>query len=261
MGEIGRELKEFKFTVKPLLWVIGLTVVLTFSMNFFIYFLPTMAACNLQVGDLIPTAGVDLLGIPFLMTIIIAVLMRIPSLRRYITTENLVFIYIVALASSGFSDAYAGWRETYEPLTARVGTLAEVMNYVPNFVSPPREAAELLVSGTGSIAGIPWALLFPAMIWRFLSFAIFAGISIGVASIFRRQWMDVEMLPYPQVMLAHSAMVGARDVGDRKWAGRVPFIIGFVAGLAIEMIRMLGIFFPWFPDVFAFRANTCGPGT
>jgi hypothetical protein len=256
----GRELKEFKFTVKPLLWIIGLTVVLTFTMNFFVYFLPMIASCNLQVGDLIPTAGVDLLGIPFLMTIMIAVLMRMPSVRKYLTNENLVFLYVVALASSGFSDAYAGWRETYEPLTARVGTAAEVMNYMPTFVSPPKEAANLLVSGTGSISAIPWALLFPAMIWRFFSFAIFAGIGIGVASIFRHQWMDVEMLPYPQVMLAHSAMIGARDVGDSKWSGRMPFIIGFIVGLAIEMTRMLGILFPWFPDIFAFRANTCGPG-
>jgi len=251
---------EYKFTLSSLLLIVGLTIVLTTSMNLFLYFLPSMAACNLQVGDLIPTAGVDLLGIPFLMTVVIAILMRIPSVRRFLTTENLVFIYIVALASSGFSDAYAGWRETFEPLTARVGTSVEVMAYVPTFVSPPLEAAALLVSGTGSITAIPWALLLPAMIWRFLSFAIFIGISVGVSSIFRRQWMDVEMLPYPQVMLAHSAMVGARDVGDRKWAGRIPFIIGFIAGLAIEMLRMLGILFPWFPDIFAFRANTCGPG-
>jgi hypothetical protein len=259
MGEL-KESKEFKFSLISLLWIVGLTIALTASMNLFLYFLPQMAACNLQVGDLIPTAGVDLLGIPFLITIVIAMLFRVPSVRRYLTNENLVVIYVVALASSGFSDMYAGWRETFEPLTARVGTSVDVMAYVPNFVSPPLEAAALLVSGTGSIATIPWALLLPAMVWRFFSFAIFIGISVGISSIFRRQWMDVEMLPYPQVMLAHSAMVGARDVGDRKWTGRIPFIIGFAVGLAIEMLRMLGILFPWFPDIFAFRANTCGPG-
>jgi len=69
--------------------------------------------------------------------------------------------------------------------------------YIPDFVSPPRDAINVLVAGTGSIGGIPWAQLFPSLIWRFLSFAIFIGISVGVSSIFRRQWMDVEMLPYP----------------------------------------------------------------
>ena len=254
------EYKEIKLSPATLLWVIGLTIVLTVSMNLFLYFLPPMAACNLQVGDLIPTAGVDLLGTPFLMIVVTMILMRVPSAKKYLTTENLVFIYIVALASAGFSNAYAGWRETFEPLTARVGTSEDVMSYVPNFVSPARKAAELLVSGTGSIGAIPWALLLPAMIWRFFSFAIFIGISVGISSIFRRQWMDVEMLPYPQVMIAHSAMAGVRELGDSKWTGRLPFIAGFFVGLALEMIRMLGIFFPWFPDIFAFRANTCGPG-
>jgi len=227
MGENQLEYKEIKLSPATLLWVIGLTIVLTVSMNLFLYFLPPMAACNLQVGDLIPTAGVDLLGTPFLMIVVTMILMRVPSAKKYLTTENLVFIYIVALASAGFSNAYAGWRETFEPLTARVGTSEDVMSYVPNFVSPARKAAELLVSGTGSIGAIPWALLLPAMIWRFFSFAIFIGISVGISSIFRRQWMDVEMLPYPQVMVAHSAMAGARDLGDSKWTGRLPFIAGF----------------------------------
>jgi len=260
MGQTVKEYKEFKITTSTLLWAIGLTIILTIPANFFTYFLPSIALCNQNLGDLITTPGVDLLGLPFVMILITAVLMRIPSVRRHFTNETLVFLYVVAMASSAFANSNSPWRESYEPLTARVGTSIEVTSYLPNFVSPPAEAANLLVSGTGSIGAIPWALFFPAMMWRFLSFAIFAGISVGVASIFRRQWMDVEMLPYPQVMIAHSAMAGARDVGDRSWIGRMPFILGFVAGFVIEMTRMLGAFFPWFPDLFAWRLLTCGPG-
>jgi len=260
MGETVREYKEFKLTAPILLWTIGLTAILTVSVNFLICFLPSIAACNMSVGDLIPTPGVDLLGIPFVMILVTAVFMRISSLRRYMTNENLVFLYVVTLATSAFANPNSPWRECFEPLTARVGTSVDVTRYLPDFVSPPKEAADILVSGTGSIGTIPWALFFPAMVWRFLSFAIFAGISIGIASVFRRQWVDVEMLPYPQVMLAHSAIAGARDVGIRSWTGRMPFIVGFVAGLAVEMIRMLGAFYPWFPDVFSFRSSTCGPG-
>jgi len=79
------EYKEYKFSLASLLLIVGLTIALTTSMNLFLYFLPSMAACNLQVGDLIPTAGVDLLGIPFLMTVVIAILMRFPSVRRFLT--------------------------------------------------------------------------------------------------------------------------------------------------------------------------------
>jgi hypothetical protein len=260
MGEIVREIKEYKITATTLIWAIGLTIILTASINFLIYFLPSVAACNQNVGDLIPTPGVDLLGIPFMMILVTAVLMRIPSARKHLTNETLVFLYVVALASSAFANQDSPWRESGEPLWAKIGTSPDITRYLPDFVSPPRETANILVAGTGSIGAIPWAAFFPAMIWRFLSFAFFVGISVGIASIFRRQWMDVEMLPYPQVMLANSAIVGARDVGIRSWAGRIPFIVGLIAGLAIEMIRMLSAFYPWFPDIFAFRTQTCGPG-
>jgi len=257
---MGVEVKEFKLSISMLIWAVVITTLFTVIGNFFIYFLPSIAACNQNFGDLIPTPGVDMLGMPFVMILIVAVLMRIPSVKRYFTAENLVFLYVVALASSAFANQDSPWREAFEPITARIGTSEEILRHVPEFVSPPRSALDALVSGTGSIGAIPWAQFFPALIWRFLSFAIFIGISVGISSIFRRQWMDVEMLPYPQVMVAHSAMAGARELGDSKWTGRLPFIAGFFVGLALEMIRMLSAFFPWFPDIFAFRTNTCGPG-
>jgi len=257
---MGTEVKEFKLSVPMLIWAVVITSLLTIIGNFFIYFLPSVAACNQNFGDLIPTPGVDMLGMPFVMILVVAVLMRIQSVRKYFTPENLTFLYIVALASSAFANQDSPWRESIEPITGRIGSSEQITMYIPDFVSPPKDAINVLVAGTGGIGGIPWAQLFPSLIWRFLSFAIFIGISVGVSSIFRRQWMDVEMLPYPQVMIAHSAMTGARDLGESKWTGRIPFIAGFAAGLALEMIRMLSAFFPWFPDIFAFRTTTCGPG-
>jgi hypothetical protein len=100
------------------------------------------------------------------------------------------------------------------------------------------------------------------MVWWFFMFAFFAGISIGLASIFRRQWMDVEMLPYPQITAAYGTIMGAGEVSNPKWTGRWAFILGFIIGLGLELIRAGILFFPWLPDVYSIRSNTCsGPVT
>jgi len=257
----GERIEELKITMPLLTLAVAMTAILTILGNIFVYFLPFPFVCNMQVGDLIAAAGVDLLGMPFVITLIIGVLMQISSIRRRITIGNLIALYIIALASSSFSTHTSPWRENFEPVIARVGTDPAVMAYVPEFVSPPREAAEVLIRGTGSITAIPWSQLLPAIIWRFFSFALFAGISVGLISIFRRQWIEVEMLPYPHVIIAYSAIVGVGEVRNPKWTGRTVFILGFIIGLVLELSRALIAFFPWFPDIYSFRSNTCGPGT
>jgi len=189
--------EELRITVPLLIWTVVITAVLTVIGNVFIYFLPFIAFCSMNMGDLITTPGVNLLGIPFVMTVVIAALMRIPSVKKHMTAGNLVFLYVVALASSAFTLSL--WGEASELLTARVETSESILQHLPAFVAPPKEAAEALVQGRGSITAIPWDLLTPALVWRFLSFAFFAGISIGLVSIFRRHWIDVEMLPYPRL--------------------------------------------------------------
>lgn len=256
----SERVEEVKITIPVLAWVLILTVLLTIVGNIFVYFLPFPFTCNMNAGDLIATPGVDLLGIPFMMTLILGALMSIPSVRKRMTTANLMLLYVVALASSAFANQDSPWREAFEPVIARVGTDPAVMAYVPEFVSPPREVADALIRGTGSIAAIPWGQLLPAIVWRFFTFAFFAGVSVGLISIFRRQWIDVERLAYPQVAIAYSAIVGVGEVRNPKWVGRAVFILGFLIGFGLELIRASILFFPWFPDIYSWRTGTCGPG-
>lgn len=254
-------MEQLKITPPLLLFIIITVSILTILGNIFVYFLPFPFVCNMQIGDLIAAAGVDLLGIPFVVTVFTGIFMQISSVRRRMTVRNLIVLYIIALASSSFSTHTSPWRENFEPIIARVGTDPAVMAHVPEFVSPPREAAEALIYGTGSLTAIPWGQLMPAIIWRFFTFAFFAGISVGLISIFRRQWIDIEMLPYPHVTLAYNAIVGVEEVRNPKWTGRIAFILGFIIGFGLEISRALIAFFPWFPDLYSFRSNTCGPGT
>jgi len=250
--------EELRITVPLIVWAVIITAILTALGNLFIFFLPWPFSCNMNAGTTISAPGFELLGMPFVMSLVITLFMRIPFTKKYLTAGSLVLLYTAALSASAFANSNSPWREIYALMTAHLATAESVMVYVPEFVSPPREAAEVLIRGVGSVTAVPWDKFIPAMTWWFFMFAFFAGVSVGLASIFRREWIDVEMLPYPQVTVAYSAITGAREVSNPKWTGRVAFILGFMIGLGLELIRASILFFPWLPDIYSIRTNTCG---
>jgi hypothetical protein len=215
----------------------------------------------LNIGDQIATPGVDMLGWPFATILITMLLANIQSIRKHLTAENLLYIYIVGLSASSFCTPDSPWGLTFAPIVMKATTPENIAQYVPEFIAVRREVAEMLITGTRSITAIPWPELFPAMVWQFLITALFLGISIGLVSILRRQWIDVEMLPYPQVTLAHASIISVENVRKPGWLGKTPFIIGFIAGFILALIRTCTALFPWFPDIYMWRSNTCGPGS
>lgn len=259
MGETQKVVEPVGFTT--LLLVAVMSVALTCFWDLFVVFLPGFAVCTQNVSTLIPTYMVDLMGGPFVMFLLMIPLMRIPLLRRRITTNTLVYIYVTAIGVSYYACWYHPWTHDIGIVLARTVTLKSYFPYVPDYVAAPLETADLLMHGTGSIGAIPWAVLLPGILWRFLLVALFGGISIGLANIFRRQWMDVEVLPFPQVLVAHSCLVNIENIDRKEWYQRKPFLMGIAIGVLLA-IPISGItLFPWFPDVFGWRSNTCNPGS
>jgi len=243
-----------------LLLVAILSVALTCFWDLFVVFLPDFAVCTQSVSNLIPTYMMDMMGGPFVMFLLIIPLMRIPLFRRHITATNSVYIYITALGVSYFASIYHPWWHDAALVVTREWTSESYLGFVPEYVAAPKDVADLLMQGMGSIGAIPWAALLPGILWRFLFVALFGGISIGVANIFRRQWMDVEVMPFPQVLVAHSCLVNIENLDRKEWYQRKPFLIGMLVGVLLA-IPLSGItLFPWFPDVYGWRSNTCAPG-
>jgi len=258
---LEREDTKKSVSLSTLLIVCLLSVALTCFWDVFIVFLPAVAFCTQNVSFLIPTPGVDLMGGPFVMFLFIMVLMRIPFLRKNLNTENLVYLYVTALGVSYFASWQHPWTHDIGLVVTRTITPESYLRYVPDFVGAPREAADLLIAGAGSLGAIPWDVLFPGIIWRFLLVALFGGISMGFVGIFRRQWIDVERIPFPQVMLAHSCLVNVENSGKREWLQKKPFLIGLLAGIVLAVPLSASTLFPWFPDIYGWRTTTCGPGS
>jgi hypothetical protein len=123
-----------------------------------------------------------------------------------------------------------------------------------------KDIASKLIAGYGSIGAIPWIEVFPGILWRFMLVALFGGMSLGVANIFRALWMDVERLPFPQVMLAHSVLENIGNIEKPGWYMRKTFLMGILVGFILGIPISGPTLFPWFPDIFSWRTDTCGFG-
>ncbi|MFN3622256.1 MAG: hypothetical protein ACK4TI_05125, partial [Nitrososphaerales archaeon] len=100
MGKQQFESKAGREEVKAstLLTVFILSAVLTCIFNMYIFWLPPSAYCTQSVSVLISTPGLDLMGWPFVMLLLTAMLMKISFIRKYLTTANIVYLYIVTLS-------------------------------------------------------------------------------------------------------------------------------------------------------------------
>jgi hypothetical protein len=174
-------------------------------------FLPAVAACTQSVSILITTPGIALMGFPFLALLLSMVLIRTPLMKKHLTTANLVYIYVTALAVAYFSSFYYPSEYLAQLLFVRMYSPEYVVRYFPDFVSPPKDAAELIWKGVGDIGAIPWITVLPTAIWNFLIVALFGCINISLVNIFRRQWIDVEMIPFPHAMLAYVNIVNVES--------------------------------------------------
>jgi len=243
--------------------VASLSIVLTVFWDVFTIFLPPMMYCTQNVSNLIPAFGIELLGGPFIAFLITMLLMRIPLLRRRLTITTLAYLYVTTLGVSYFANTGNPWHVHAGFVVAKASApLSEVYaSYVPDFIAYPEDVAKELITGYGSIGAMPWVTLSPRILWHILLLTLFAGVNLGVVSIFRREWIDVERLPFPQVALAHSVLVAVENVEKREWYGRASFILGILFG-AVSVIPVSGAaLFPWFPDLLMWRSNTCGHGT
>jgi hypothetical protein len=247
-----------EITVKQLIGVIALTALLTCIFNIYVFFLPASAYCT---QSLVAVGRVDFMGLPFIVILFSGLLKKLSVFRKTLSTETMALLFVITYAAATFSTHYNPW-------VCGIGTFGfnsiytseSLMRYVPEFVSLPRNVSELLLRGNISVMNLPWNVLLPFIAWYIILFTLWIGISIGFCSIFRRQWIDIERLPFPVILTAYNAIVGLENVGKREWVGRLPFILGFIMGFLLEIPVSGATLFPWFPDIYSWRTNNCGIG-
>lgn len=110
------------------------------------------------------------------------------------------------------------------------------------------------------IGGMPvnWVAWAPSII--FWSWAFYANfiLGLGISLVFRQRWIDVERVPFPLTISAYEIL--RRIPRNREKLNMTPFIIGILLGFAFELPIFMTNLFPWFPDIYSWKVNTCPPG-
>jgi len=128
----------------------------------------------------------------------------------------------------------------------------------PSFMAPPADVIAPMITGG---AAVPWAAWIPTFSWWWLLYASNAIFSLGWGIIWRRRWIDVEKVPFPQTRIA-TELVGRITGSEKSLRSRLglPFMIGILLGVAFQLPLLLAYMYPWFPDIYGWRINTCTMG-
>jgi hypothetical protein len=136
----------------------------------------------------------------------------------------------------------------------RVGVAAE-LNPWPLLLVPDAEVVAPMV--TGHVA-VPWGAWVPTFMWWWLLSVGFAVFALGWGVVWRRRWIDVEKVPFPHARVAIELVerVTGAEKSIRTRFG-MPFMVGAILGIAFQLPLLLAYMFPWFPDIYGWRTNTC----
>jgi len=241
----------------PWLMVVILTVVIAFFGTIWQALLP---ASLVSANSLAAVAcGMDITSAGFIVLLLSAPLTRIRALRERLNTKTLTYIYMVGIVTSYYVSTHFPWLIPYSFWRSRFAFQEESLMYVPSIFAPsPQIASQLIMGGVP----IPWADWLPSILFFWALYGVMGLYMLSISTIFRRQYIDVENVPFPHAMAAYEIVknVVPSDFRKRKILGMSPFLIGFIAGLLLQMPITFQAVFPWFPDIYGWRTNTCPTG-
>ncbi|MGQ9515158.1 MAG: DUF6785 family protein [Thermoproteota archaeon] len=254
-----------KITEKPISSTILITcaiiaIIQALIVSFQGPFLRVPLGCAQSLGSPVMMTGADFPGWPLVALLVIIALQQIPSFRRYISRTNLAYLFVAMVCV----DMVGGVLSSNDPvyLVGRSQIPSELAQYLPEFFSLPVEASEVLISGVaGNYALLPLGAILPAVMWRFIMFALFSGIMLSISNIIRREWISVEKIPFPYTLAYHSMLTNVEGMVMKEWPTKKFFLLGIAAGFLLCFPIGATNLFPWFPDIYSWKSNTCGPGS
>lgn len=254
--------EEVKVEKVPWIFVIIFAAVLGFGGTW--WQLTTAAGITgrpAQTGSIgVPTVCMSgMTTLPYMVLLIMGAMGRFHLFRGRLTPSTLTYIYIVSLVCSfgvGWLSPCSSWGVYYG---ARIIDPIATEEYIPLFMAPAPDIAQMIVSGG---VPVPWADVFPSMMFWWLYTVLNAIMMLSLVMIFRRSWVDIEKVPFPHVVAAYELL--SRGLPKEEAKKRVslfsPFVLGMILGVAFQFPILMSDLFPWFPDIYGWRTNTCTSG-
>jgi len=245
-----KKIVEEKISTKTWLSLTIYIVVLTAFISTLTLFLPQPWASGLNPG---PSGGIF---IYMVMPYVVSFLLTFPIGWGWLKLDKrtMALIYVATMISVWYS-VYKGIFQIIDPLfNVRIST-ADVHGYaVPYFWIPSADAIRGMFYH-GSLGNLfvtyasEWAPVALTWIFYYVTSALYM---IGWASVLRRLWVDVEVLPFPHAqgwLIAENALQTTPSRPKRL------MMIAAAVGFIIWIPYMVRAISPAFPDLYGWLTN------
>lgn len=236
-------------------WILAVILIVLLVPITGLWILLQKGQCLLALGML---GGITVfMPITYVLLVIALAIKKIGFFKNFINPVTMTYLYTLAVGIISMNSMAAADIVYLPPAywwSLAVNPMAP--DYTPSWFGPSPDMAKQLIKGGVPISWIEWI---PSILWWWWLYSICSLMMLGIASILRYDWIDVERIPYPHTAPAHSivALLEPERFGRvSKWAP----IIGSIIGFSFITVMFMIINFPWFPDIYGWRLDTCPSG-
>jgi hypothetical protein len=191
----------------------------------------------------------------FAFLFILPLIRKAEFLRKRMDMEIITYLYVAAVCVSWTcNQLYCTEIGTY--FADRIAYPEDTLQYIPLVVAPPTPAISAWLQGG---APVPWGDWAPVIIWHWIRHISIVLLMASFSAVIRKSWIDIEKIPFPQSIAAYELTVVSMG-GRQKLLQSKTLVIGILLGIVFQVPIFLSYIFPWFPDVYGWRVNTCGTG-
>ena len=197
--------------------------------------------------------------LPFMVFHIANALGRLNFFKKRINLMTMTWLYATTLYLTYYLGRPAAYTTCFNFaifMANRIFVPEMTYDLVPWFMAPPTNVAKQIIFGG---VPVPWADLMPMIIFWWIFGSIQGILMLSVVTLFRKGWIEIERVPFPHALAAYELLV--RVIPEKRVKFTWPFTVGLILGILVYAPTLLTALFQWFPDIYAWKAHTCGYGS
>jgi hypothetical protein len=187
-------------------------------------------------------------------TLAVTILLLVYPLKGRISTATLTSLYVIGSVIGIYGIGHFQNNVNFPVSICRLTLFTEppLRSILESWWwMPPYDILQLIHRGG---VATDWGAWSNAIIFWSLYFIVFYLLTSNVLLLFRKRWIDVEMLPFPYVTAAYDVIRRISGKPDTKRSMKW-FILGFLIALLFELQIICTHIFPWWPDILAWRGT------
>ncbi|MEM3047400.1 MAG: DUF6785 family protein, partial [Candidatus Bathyarchaeia archaeon] len=158
--------------------------------------------------------------------------------RKYVIVFSMVMVANMFVGTHGFP-----WVLLAAAIRQRVPGVSQYGPYIYSWVPPLSAVQDVPLGGLA----VPWDVWMPALGILMSGFIVYFLMMMGLMTIFRRQFVEVERMEFPMTTIISEPVLAANNLPERKsYVKRLA--VGIVLGLLFQGSFALNVVFPWFPS-------------